>query len=320
VAPRTAGRQQACKGARRGIFTRQSNSSRPVVSELLRLDPDGSRIGRVLRETLDQLYDGQRTGRYRLDQLHKTEKTHCGTLVEINLHREFAFEDGNILDYRISGIEVDCKYSQALGGWMIPPEAEDHLCLLCWADDTQSKWSLGVLRVGAALLNAPNRDRKRTLNINGRNSIRWIFDKEELPPNALLHLPPADVQRIFAMGTGQRRVNELFRLAQGMRIGRGVVATVAQQHDYMKRLRANGGARTTLQADGIVLLGQYQAHVRIAQELGLPLPSQGETVSARLTQAPGPGPGTAYIAGAYWRLALPQDPVIAAPELPRVAE
>ena len=80
-----------------------------VINELLRLDPDGSRIARVLRETLDQLYDGQRTGRYRLDQLHKTEKTHCGTLVEINLHREFDFGDGTVLDYRIADGEVDCK-------------------------------------------------------------------------------------------------------------------------------------------------------------------------------------------------------------------
>ena len=48
---------------------------------------------------LDQLYDGQRTGRYRWDQLRKTEKTHCGTLVEINMQREFLFEDGSKLDF-----------------------------------------------------------------------------------------------------------------------------------------------------------------------------------------------------------------------------
>ncbi len=37
------------------------------------------------------------------DQLFKTEKTHCGTLVEINLHREFKFQDGTKLDYQIAG-------------------------------------------------------------------------------------------------------------------------------------------------------------------------------------------------------------------------
>ena len=80
------------------------------------LDPDGKRTAQVLRDTFDQLYDGQRTGRYRWDRLYKTEKTHCGTLVEINLQREFDFKDGPKLDYEIAGVDVDCKYSQNLGG------------------------------------------------------------------------------------------------------------------------------------------------------------------------------------------------------------
>ncbi len=58
---------------------------------------------------------------------------------EINLHREFEFEDGSVLDYQIAGIEVDCKYSQKLFGWMIPPQAYGHLCLLLWAHDDTPK-------------------------------------------------------------------------------------------------------------------------------------------------------------------------------------
>src|ERR1051326_1885372 len=106
-----------------------------VAAEVRSLDPDGSRIGRVIRGTFDQLYDGRRTGRYRWDQLYKTEKTHCGTLVEINLQREFKFSDGESLDYLIGGVDVDCKYSQTIGGWMIPPEARDHICLVVSAAD-----------------------------------------------------------------------------------------------------------------------------------------------------------------------------------------
>lgn len=115
-----------------------------VRTAILKLDPQGCRTAQVLRDTIDQLYDGQRTGRYRWDQLHKTEKTHCGTLVEINLHREFQFEDGVDLDYRIAGFDVDCKYSQTLNAWMIPPEARDKLCLLVWADDLNSKWRMAM--------------------------------------------------------------------------------------------------------------------------------------------------------------------------------
>jgi hypothetical protein len=107
-----------------------------VAAELRALDPNGSRTAQVLRNTFDQLYDGQRTGRYRWDQLYKTEKTHCGTLVEINLQREFKFLDGDVLDYTIANVDVDCKYSQTVGGWMIPPEARDHVCLVVSASDT----------------------------------------------------------------------------------------------------------------------------------------------------------------------------------------
>src|SRR5271165_4061714 len=74
-----------------------------VARNIIDLDHNGTRTARVLRETLDQLYDGQRTGRYRWDELMKTEKTHCGTLVEMNLQREFRFPDGVRLDFQIAG-------------------------------------------------------------------------------------------------------------------------------------------------------------------------------------------------------------------------
>src|SRR4051812_28821571 len=98
-----------------------------VSARLLALDPTGERMARVFRDTFDQLYDGQRTGRYHWDQLYKTEKTHYGTLIEINLQREFDFNDGDLLDYKIDGIEIDCKYSFKEGGWMLPPESFEQL-------------------------------------------------------------------------------------------------------------------------------------------------------------------------------------------------
>ncbi|WP_067544670.1 NaeI family type II restriction endonuclease [Nocardia crassostreae] len=106
-----------------------------VAAELLRLDPTGLRTAKVLRDTIDQLLNGEVTGRYDWNTLIKTEKTHAGTLVEINIQREFQFGDGQFMDYSIAGFKVDCKYSQKFGGWMIPPEAVGHLCLLVWADD-----------------------------------------------------------------------------------------------------------------------------------------------------------------------------------------
>lgn len=290
-----------------------------VFAELKGLDPDGTRTANVLRSTLDQLYDGQRTGRYRLDQLFKTEKTHCGTLVEINLQREFKFEDGIKLDYKIATADVDCKYSQSVGGWMIPPEAQGHLCLLVWADDQESQWSMGIVRVTLDRLNTGgNRDRKATLNQQGRAAITWLFDHAPLPPNVLLQLDAETVQKIMTKKTGQARINELFRSATGKIIGRGVVATVAQQPDYMKRVRANGGARTALKSEGIIILGQYSSHAAVARALRVPVPGSGDSVSIRLAQASGPGPGTAKIGGRYWKTATAGDRPVAAPDLPNV--
>jgi hypothetical protein len=291
-----------------------------VASDLRKRDPDGKITAQVLRNTIDQLYDGQRTGRYRWDQLYKTEKTHCGTLVEINLHREFAFEDGTQLDYRIAGHEVDCKYSQTMGGWMIPPEAHNHICLVVSAvDDTNPKWSMGLVYVTLELLNSGgNRDKKSTLKAAGRDSITWLFRDEPLPPNTLLQLDRKIVDSIMSLQSGQKRINALFRAALGMRVGRGVIATVAQQFDYMKRIRGNGGARSALKNEGIIILGQYQSHTAIAAALGLPLPEQGESVAAKLAPAKKNQVGAVEIDGAFWRLAVEGDKIVPAPTLPKV--
>src|ERR1700684_2898444 len=118
-----------------------------VETELHLLDPTGAQVAEVLRDTLAQIYDGQHTGRWSYDQLYKTEKTHVGTLVEINLHRQFGFADGTVTDYRIAGVEVDCKYSMSYGGWELPPEAVRQGLLLITADDLRSTWAAGLIRV-----------------------------------------------------------------------------------------------------------------------------------------------------------------------------
>src|SRR5208337_748065 len=106
-------------------------------------------------------------------QLRKTEKTHVGTLVEINLHRHFGFGDGSATDDRIADVEVDCKYSMNYGGWELPPEAMDHICLLITASDASSSWRAGLIRVQESLLRArSNRDAKRQLAVGSYGRIR----------------------------------------------------------------------------------------------------------------------------------------------------
>jgi hypothetical protein len=299
-----------------------------VAAELYRLDPEGDQFAMVLRDTLDQLYDGQRTGRWKYDQLNKTEKTYMGTLVEINLHRQFGFDDGDATDYRIAGIEVDCKYSMAYGGWELPPEAIDHVCLLITASDEASSWSAGLIRVREEYLrDRRNRDSKRQLSAAARSRIRPLWPRHgHLAENIFLHMDPRDRERIFSAkarrGTqhGQAKTNELFRTVQRRIIRRAEVATVAQQDDFMKRARGNGGARTALQAEGILVLGHQDNDPLVAAALGLPVPRKGEFVSARVVPAhEDRDDPVAVIAGRPWTLARPGDPQTAAPVIPRQA-
>ena len=317
-----------------------------VAAELRALDGDGSRMAAAIRGALDMLLDGQHTGRYRWDQLHKTEKTHAGTLVEIALARTLRLADGTTLDYTIAGAEVDCKFSHRLGGWMIPPEAAGKLLLLVQASDEDGTWAAGLLRATAENLRpAGNRDGKRALNDRGRTAVRWLHARAPLQENALIRLPERDVAAIFAQPSGQQRVNELFRRAQRMRVSRTVVATVAMQDDYMKRVRGGGGARDQLRAEGIVIFGDYAGDQVLASALDLPRPGPGEFVSARLVPHPdthkagehragehragehragehGTGQHGDYarsirLAGADWMLASAADPPSPAPALPR---
>lgn len=259
-----------------------------VVREMRRLDPTGAVTGQVLRDTFDQLYDGVRTRRYHWGQLFKTEKTHFGTLVEINLQRAFEYEDGEILDYSIAGQEVDAKYSQSLGGWMLPPEAVGKLCMVITASDQTSKFSIGVARASDGFLNpGRNRDAKRTLSAMGRNAIRWFCRDAELPPNILLHMSQRDVDAVFSAGAGTARVKELFRRTAGNIVGRAAVATVAAQLDVTRRVRGGqSGARDPLAREGIVVLGgAYEWQREAARRLGLPVPLRTEYVAAHVAPA-----------------------------------
>ena len=292
-----------------------------VAVALRATDPDGAGLAAAIRDAFDLLLDGQHTGRYRWDQLHKTEKTHAGTLIEIGIQRRLGLADGTTLDYSVAGAEVDCKFSHRSGGWMIPPEAEGRLLLLVQASDEAGTWSAGLIRAREEYLRqAGNRDLKRTLNDSGRGAIEWLSLDASLPENALLRLPERDVTAIFGWPRGQQRVNELFRRAIGRPISRAVVATVARQDDPMKRVRENGGARDQLRGEGIVIFGDYAAHQALACALGLPSPGPGEFVSARLAPR-AQAHGTArYIRldGADWVVASASEPAGPAPRLPRV--
>jgi hypothetical protein len=297
-----------------------------VYDSLLARDPRGEAFAAVLRETFDQLYDGQHTGRYSWVQLHKTEKTYMGTIVEINLQRRFNFDDGIKMDYLIEGVDTDCKYSQALGGWMIPPEAYEgcHLCLLVWANEESNRWEAGLIRArdNPGFLGAKNRDGKRPLTALAESQVRWLYDQATLPENLLLHIDQVTRDRIFnpspqsrARPSGQARINMLFRLVQRRIVNRASVLTVAQQKDSLKRPR-DARLPQHLGKEGILVLGHQQDDPLVAAALDLRVPVKGEFISARVFPAEDGGArAAAEIGGRRWRLAESTDPVVAAPRL-----
>jgi hypothetical protein len=157
-----------------------------------------------------------------------------------------------------------------------------------------------------------NRDKKSQLNELGRSSIHWLWRDAPLRPNVLLQLPRPTVDHIFNHRYGTQRTNRLFREAQGMIVNRNAVATVSRQLDHQKRVRYNGGARSALAPEGIIILsGTY--HADLARQLGLPVPLPDEYVSARVVPSTG-GTG-ALIAGQHWRRASTDDLVVPAPRI-----
>lgn len=290
-----------------------------VRDELHRLDPTGARTAFVLREAFDQAYDGLRTGRWDYSQLMKTEKTHIGTLVEMWLQREFLFEDGDELDYTIAGEDVDAKWSRNLYEWEIPPEMYERgekLALVVWANEYTVRWALGLLRItdGVLVPMGKQRDKKRRLSDRGRDSILWVHRDMAQIKNTLLHLPSDVIDEIRLAPSGQMAINSLFRRAQGELVDRAAIVAAGQQIDSAKRVR---DARRALATEGIVIFGHYKPHPEIAAALGLPRPTLGRFVSARLAVgSEEDSEPVVAIAGTKWRLARADDPALVAPTLP----
>ncbi|MFE7802525.1 NaeI family type II restriction endonuclease [Nocardia sp. NPDC057440] len=280
-------------------------------------DPDGNRMAAVLRRALDFPLDGSHTGRFRWDQLSKTEKTTLGTRVEIELRRAFGFDPGGQLDFKFNDIEFDCRYAMSAGRWSIPPEAHGKICLLITADDQTSSWSVGLVRADPELLNSThNRSGSTTLNALGRSAIRWLHQDATLPNNALIHLPQADIDAIFTPRSSISRMVELFRRAQHQPISRTVAATVALNDQYERRIREAQGPLTE---EGIIILRGSPDGQDIARRLDLPIPGVGEWVSARITALRDVDENTPHFEaeGQRWVLAMPHDPIAAAPSVVR---
>lgn len=241
-------------------------------------------IPQMFRDAIDGVIDTPKTRRRAYADLGKVEKTYIGTRIEILLRAYLQAPEGKVLDLLLGGIETDIKHTMA-DNWMIPPEAHGHPCILTAADEAVGRCYFGIVVAHPHHLNpGKNRDGKQTLSPPGVASIRWILEGVAYPLPFWTSLPDAVVKDVFSGTGGTDRLARLFRHALGRKIHRDVVQAVAQQLDYMKRVRFNGGARDPLAAEGILLLsGKYDA--TLIQRLGLPNCTPDEFVSHRIRSA-----------------------------------
>lgn len=237
----------------------------------------------LIRAAIDEVIDTPRTGRVHASELEKTEKTYIGTKVEILVRNFFRLPKG-ILDLRIDGLDVDVK--NTLGEtWMIPREAVGKPCILVASDEVRHTCFFGILVAHLDNLTVGlNQDQKRSVSAAGFANIYWILIDEPYPPSFWSGLGEEKTHAIMRGKSGNERIEALFREAQGIPVPRDVVQAVAQQKDYMKRLRKNGGARDALAQEGIAILsGKYDSVVINRLKLGSV--GQEEFISLKPTSA-----------------------------------
>ena len=235
-------------------------------------------IPNLLRQAIDEVIDAARSKRFTVAELEKTEKTYIGTKVEILLRNHLGVERGEVMDLLIDGMEVDVKNTIKFA-WTIPNEALGHSCILISANEEASVCSFGLIVIRPEILNAGrNRDQKTTIRQDQLHNAIWMLFDAPYPPNFWQHLSPEHRRAVMTPRGGTERLAKLFELYQRKPISRTLVQALAQQHDYMKRLRKNGGARDLLKAQGIALLGGKTHRVLIAA-LGLPSTAASDFIS-----------------------------------------
>ncbi len=232
----------------------------------------------LVRQAIDEVIDAPRSKRFRIDELEKTEKTYLGTKIEILLRNYLDLERGKNLDVLIDGIEVDIK--NTIGStWTIPLEALGHPCILIISAENTAKCSFGIIVISPEVLNeGRNRDQKTTISKAGMKNIHWLLYDVQYPINIWETIGEKSLKKLLAIAGGTERLAQLFREFPETPFTRNQIEALAQQKDFMKRLRKNGGARDMLSKEGIALLSG-QTHKDLISQLHLPQCKKDEFIS-----------------------------------------
>lgn len=225
-------------------------------------------LGQAIRQGIDEVIQGPRTGRWSIEEIEKTEKAYIGTRIEILVRAILQVPRGRELDYVIAGHEVDAKFSIRYGGWMIPQEAIGKLCLLLACNDEKHKYWAGLIRATPAVLTkGKNQDQKGSISKDGRAEIRWLANAGSMPTNFFMHdVSKENRTAIFSKPPGQPRVNELFRIFPGTAIpGTAIISAATGDENAASRVAAAAQEIPSFQ----ILSGDVEEHRALALRRGI---------------------------------------------------
>lgn len=186
----------------------------------------------------------------------------------------------------MNGVDVDIK-NTVVKNWSIPQETYrgSEPCLLMAVNDDDYTCSLGLIvaKPGYLHLGKGNRDTKKGVSKEGFKHIRWLVAEEPFPPSRFAGFDMARFRELRKELAGNERAAQFFRENLFRVVHRDVVhALLFDQYDYMKRIRAGGGAPDTLGHENIVILiGTYTKDRALAATLGVANLARDEVVGVK---------------------------------------
>jgi hypothetical protein len=231
----------------------------------------------LVRDAVDFVLDPVRTARTRVTELDNVEKTFIGLKLE-HFVRDMLDVPKGLRDLEIAGMDVDIKNTVG-ENWSIPLETyrSSEPCLLMAVDDEEFRCWLGIIIAKPEYLHGGrgNRDTKKGVSRAGFDNILWLVKEAPFPSSRFSGLDMDRFRELRKVPSGNERVAQFWRENLGRVVHRDVMeALLFNQSDFMKRLRANGGAPDILMPEGIaVLIGTYLKSRGLAAELGFLLKS-----------------------------------------------
>lgn len=248
-----------------------------------------ARFPELVRDAVDFVLDPVRTARTRLKDLDNVEKTFIGLKLE-HFVRDFLDVPKGLRDLVIKGKDVDIK-NTVNTNWSIPQETYNNSepCVLMRIDETSHKCYLGLIIAKPEYLHGGkgNRDTKKGVSAAGFKNILWLVDGAPFRRSRFIGLDMDRFRQLRKTLQGNERVAQFCRENAGRVIHREVMqALLFDQYDYMKRLRANGGAPDTLRNEGTaILIGTYRKDRDAAKALGFADLRQDEIVAVKAKSA-----------------------------------